>query len=205
MLFIGLTGGIGSGKSEALAACERLGAAVLSSDQVVHQLLLAEDVRKLLAGRWGSEIVLDDGVSREAIAEIVFDRPEELAWLESVLFPRVGERMAAWRAELERRADGPEIGVVEVPLLFEAGAEAAFDATVAVIAKEELRHERAAARDHRALGGRQARQLSQQEKAGRADYVVRNDGTLEQLEQAMKEVLDEIRNEVKSRKNPVSE
>jgi dephospho-CoA kinase len=198
LLFVGLTGGIGSGKSEALAACERLGAAVLSSDQVVHELLSTDEVRELLAARWGSKVAANDGVSREAVAEIVFERPEELAWLESVLFPRVGERMAAWRAELERQAERTEVGVVEVPLLFEAGVEAAFDATVAVISEEGLRQERAATRDHRALGGRQARQLSQDEKASRADYVVRNDGTLAELEQAMKKVLDEIRNDIKS-------
>jgi dephospho-CoA kinase len=125
----------------------------------------------------------------------VFGRPDELAWLEGVLFPRVGERMAAWREELERREDAPAVGVVEVPLLFEAGVEPAFDATVAVIAEEELRSSRAGGRDHRALDERVARQLSQEEKAARADYVVRNDGTIEELERAMREVLAKIERE----------
>lgn len=193
MIFVGLTGGIGSGKSEALAACRRLGAAVLSSDEVVHELLSTPEVRDMLAERWGNEVLADGDVSREAVAGIVFERPDELAWLEGVLFPRVGQRMAAWRAQLESRKDRPELAVVEVPLLFEAGVEGVFDATVAIVAGENLREERAGARDHRALGGREARQLSQEEKARRADHLVRNDGTLEELEQAMSQLLAQLR------------
>ena len=192
MIFVGLTGGIGSGKSEALAAFGRLGAAVLSSDQVVHELLLTQEVQEQLTARWGRKILLNDGVDREAVAEIVFERPEELAWLEGVLFPRVGQRIAAWRLGLENQADAQQVGVVEVPLLFEAGVDGVFDATVAVIAEEDLRAERAGARDHRALGGREARQLSQEEKAGRADHVIRNDGTLEELEQSIARLLEEL-------------
>jgi dephospho-CoA kinase len=192
LIFVGLTGGIGSGKSEALAAFERLGAAVLSSDEVVHELLLTEEVRELLAARWGREILLNEGVNREAVAEIVFERPDELAWLEGVLFPRVGQRTAAWRAGLESQEDGPEVGVVEIPLLFEAGVDGVFDSTVAVVADEQIRVERAGARDHRALAGREARQLSQEEKAGRADYVIRNDGTLEELEGAVARLLAQL-------------
>jgi dephospho-CoA kinase len=192
LLFVGLTGGIGSGKSEALAAFERRGAAVLSSDQVVHELLSTPEVRDLLAERWGNEVLSGGTLSRDAVAEIVFEQPEELAWLEGILFPRVGERMAAWREELVERGNAPEVAVVEVPLLFEAGVEPVFDATVAVVAEEETRRQRAGARDHRALDGRQARQLTQEEKAAKADYVVRNDGTLEELEEAIAELLDEL-------------
>jgi dephospho-CoA kinase len=190
LVFIGLTGGIGAGKSEALRACERLGAAVLSTDAVVHELLGTDELRRLLGERWGERVLAGDTVDRGAVAEIVFERPDELAWLESVLFPRVGERVAAWRAELERSQEGPEIAVVEVPLLFEAGIEDLFDATVAVVSDEQIRARRAGERDHRAVGGRETRQLSPQEKARRADYVVRNDGTLEDLERQMKEVLE---------------
>jgi dephospho-CoA kinase len=193
LIFVGLTGGIGSGKSEALAACRRLGAATLSSDEVVHELLATQEVQDLLADRWGKGVLSGDEVNRDAVAGIVFGRPDELAWLEGILFPRVGQRMATWRFELEGRADGPEIGVVEVPLLFEAGVDGAFDATIAIVAEEEIRAKRAAEREHRALGGREARQLSQEEKASRADHVVRNDGTLEELEQAMAGVLDKLR------------
>ncbi len=132
-------------------------------------------------------------MDRAAVATIVFDRPEELAWLEGTLFPRVGERMVAWRAGLEGQHD---VAVVEVPLLFEAGIEGAFDATVAVLADEALREERAGARGHEGVEGRTGRQLSQDEKAERADHVIRNDGTISDLEAAVAAVLAELRGRV---------
>ncbi len=190
MLFIGLTGGLGAGKSEALAAAERLGAATLSTDAVVHELLGSAEVRDLLAGRWGERVLAGDEVDRGAVAEIVFERPDELGWLESVLFPRVGQRVMEWRMELERSDPPPNVAVVEVPLLFEAGIEGIFDATVAVVADEETRAQRAGERDHRGLTGREARQLDQDEKARRADHVIRNEGTLEDLEEEMRRALD---------------
>ena len=190
MLFVGLTGGIGSGKSEALAALERLGVPTLSSDAVVHELLGTEEVRRLLHERWGDRVLADGGVDRAAVATIVFEHPEELSWLERTLFPRVGERMMEWRAGLEADHD---VAVVEVPLLFEAGIDPAFDATVAVVADEGVRTERAEGRGHEGLEGRGSRQLSQDEKAQRADYVIRNDGTISDLEAAVGEVLAALR------------
>jgi dephospho-CoA kinase len=199
LLFVGLTGGIGSGKSEALAACKRLGAAVLSSDQVVHELLSTQELRDVLAARWGPRVVEDGAVDRAVVAEIVFEDPQELRWLEEVLFPRVGSRIAAWRSDLEASEaaeaaeGGPEVAVVEVPLLFEAGIAEAFDATIAVVADEDDRRRRAENRSHRGLGGRTARQLSQEDKAARADYVLRNDGSLADLERRTEEILDALR------------
>ncbi len=197
MLFVGLTGGLGSGKSEALAAAERLGAAALSSDMVVHELLGTEEVREMLRERWGERVVADAAVDRMAVASIVFGDPAELTWLEQNLFPLVGVRIAEWRAVLEEAGE-VDVAVVEVPLLFEAGIEGLFDATIAVFADEALRTERAAARGHENVEGRDDRQLTQDEKAARADHVVRNDGTLEELEVAMAEVLNEIRSKVSS-------
>jgi dephospho-CoA kinase len=193
LLFVGLTGGLGSGKSEALAACERLGAATLSSDAVVHELLGTAEVRDLLKDRWGDRVLSGTEVDRGAVASIVFDNPDELAWLEGSLFPRVGARIAAWRAGLEQRVPAPPVAVVEIPLLFEAGIEGMFDVTLAVVADEAVRAERAAARDHEAVEGRTGRQLTQEEKAARADYVIRNDGSLEDLEAAVAAILDELR------------
>lgn len=83
--------------------------------------------------------------------------------------------------------------MIEVPLLFEAGMEAAFDATLAIVAPEQLRDERATARGHAAVGERTARQLTQEEKAARATYVVVNDGTVEQLEDELSGVLAKLR------------
>jgi dephospho-CoA kinase len=186
--FIGLTGGIGAGKSEALAAAERLGAATLSTDRVAHDLLDREDVRALLVERWGGEVAAGGAVDRARVAEIVFERPEDLRWLESQIHPRVGEAVLAWREAL---GDEVEVAMVEVPLLFEAAMEGAFDATAAVIAADPIREERLAARGQPGLEGRESRQLDQDEKARRADHVIRNDGSLEDLEREVGALLRE--------------
>lgn len=189
-LKIGLTGGIAAGKSEALAAFARLGAATLSSDAVVHDLLESEPLRGRMAARWGPEVAPQAGVDRARIGEIVFADPDQLSWLEAQIHPLVGERTAAWLAGLPA---GTEVAVVEVPLLFEVGRDEVFDTTVAVVAAEELRRERAAARGHALVDEREARQLTQEEKAARADHVVENDGSVEQLERALSALIARLR------------
>jgi dephospho-CoA kinase len=188
--FVGLTGGIGAGKSTALAALERLGADVLSTDQVVHDLYAAGDVRDAVVARFGPEVAPDGPVDRGELAKRAFATDEDRHWLEGLLWPRVGERMAQWREEITRRSPGPRAAVVEVPLLFESGMEGAFDATIAVVAPEDVRAERAAGRGHHAVDERAARQLSQQEKAQRATYAVENDGDIAALESKLSSVLD---------------
>ena len=186
---VGLTGAIAAGKSAALAAFERLGAATHSSDAVVHELLGTERVRDMLAGRWGADVAPGGTVDRAKVGEIVFASPEELAWLEGVLHPLVGERTAC----VARRVPaGTRAAVLEVPLLFETGMEALFDATVAVVADDATRAERAGARGTADLAAREGRQLSQDEKAARADYRVANDGTIEELERSLERVLESV-------------
>lgn len=187
--FIGLTGGIAAGKSEALAALERLGAATLSTDAVVHELLSADDVRDLVVQRLGPGVAPEGRVDRGAVAGAVFERPDDRAWLEGLLWPRVGERIASWREELSAADPAPAAAVVEVPLLFESGMEAAFDATIAVVADDATRARRAAGRGHQALESRTSRQVDQEEKAQRADFTVENDGDLADLEERLAEVL----------------
>lgn len=187
--FIGLTGSVAAGKSEALAALERLGAATLSSDAIVHELLGTERLRDVLVARWGDEVAPNGVVDRGRVGAIVFERPDELAWLEGVLHPLVGERVVAWFRSLPR--DLPA-AVVEVPLLFETGLERIFDATVAVVAPEATRTERAGARGTASLDERVGRQLPQEDKAARATYVVRNDGSLAGLEEELKRLLEQV-------------
>lgn len=134
---------------------------------------------------WGS-------VDRNRVGEIVFENREELIWLESVVHPRVGAHLLEWRQNL-----GPEveIAVVEVPLLFEAAMEDAFDATLAVVADDEIRDARLRERGQPGLAGREARQLDQAEKERRADHVIRNDASLEELESEVNELISELGSE----------
>jgi dephospho-CoA kinase len=171
---VAVTGGIGAGKSEALKAFARHGAATSSSDQIVHGLLHGDpDVLAAVRDRWGDAVVGDDGADRAAIAAIVFESPDELAWLESLLHPRVVREYTAWQAEQDA-----EIVVTEVPLLYETGGEVRFDRVVVVTAPPAVRRERSALpRD-----AREQRLLPDEEKVRRADFAYVNDGTLEELD-----------------------
>jgi dephospho-CoA kinase len=189
-LTIGLTGGIAAGKSTALAAFERLGAATISSDAVVHELLDSEPLLGRLTGRWGADVAPDGRVDRARVGEIVFADPEQLSWLESQVHPLVGERIGAFLLSLPAAT---EVAVVEVPLLFESEMEGVFDTTVAVVTSDEVRRARAEARGHTLVGERDARQLEQAEKAERAEHVIENDGTPEQLEQALSALVEKLR------------
>lgn len=186
---IGLTGGIAAGKSEALRAFERLGAETISTDEVTRELLGGEEVRALLVDRWGHDLAPGGEVDRAKVAEVVFADPEKLSWLEAVLHPRVAARIAQWREGLPA---GTALAVVEVPLLFETGLEAAFDATVSIVAPEAVRERRAAERGQAGLEGRSSRQLSQDEKASRATHVVVNDGDLADLEATIAELMGQM-------------
>jgi dephospho-CoA kinase len=193
--FIGLTGGIGAGKSTALAAFERLGAVCLSTDRVVHELYALPDVRDAVVDRFGPE-VLDESsppaIDRGALAGKAFATEEGRRWLEELLWPRVGARMMAWRHDQEHADPPPRALVVEVPLLFESGLDRGYDATIAVIAAEPVRHRRASGRGHQALDERTARQLTQEEKSQRATYTVANDGTEDELAGKLSAILDTL-------------
>jgi dephospho-CoA kinase len=189
---VGLTGGLGAGKSEALRALGELGAATLSTDAVVHELLGSDELVSIVGERLGDEVVRDGALDRSAIAERVFGDEESRRWLEGELWPRVGQRVVEWRQEVEAAAPPPRAAVVEVPLLFESEMEGVFDHTIAVIADETVRERRADARGHAAVEERAGRQLSQREKADKADFTVRNDGSLEELKESLSRVLAKL-------------
>jgi dephospho-CoA kinase len=191
---VGLTGGMGAGKSTALAALERMGAAVLSTDAVVHELYAGDErLRKAVVERWGAGVAPGGVVDRAALARRAFADEAERRWLEGLTWPLVGERVGAWLAQVHAQRPAPRAAVVEVPLLFEAGMEGLYDATVAIVASEELRSERAAARGHELQEERTARQLDQEEKARRATFAVRNDGSEQELAAKLSEILDKLR------------
>jgi dephospho-CoA kinase len=189
---IGLTGGIAAGKSTALEAMRELGAEVLSTDKVVHELYGCDRLREALVQRWGEDTAPGGVVSRSAVAERVFSSDEERSWLEHTLWPLVGERVAVWLALARSKEPPPRAAVVEMPLLFESGMDRACDATVALVAEQHLRRRRAADRGYARLDEREARQLSQEEKAAMATFVVPNDGSLGELHGELADVLDKL-------------
>jgi dephospho-CoA kinase len=157
---------------------------------VVHELYEDPEVVRAVSERFGEQVAPNGAVDRAAVARAAFADPDDRAWLEGLLWPRVGQRIVDWRGELERASPPPVAAIVEVPLLFESGMGEAFDATLAVIADEEVRAERAGARGHEALAERGARQLSQEEKAQRATYVVVNDGSVDDLKSKLSGILE---------------
>ena len=179
-LAVAITGGIGAGKSSALASFRRHGAATVSSDEIVHHLLKSDpDVKEALVERLGEEILGDDGVpDRERIGIRVFRDREALDWLEKLLHPLVSREYLEWREQLAELPNPPAVCVTEVPLLYEVGADSRFDKVVVVTAPRQLRVARRGGRKD----DRESRLLPDREKAERADFVYVNTGTPEELD-----------------------
>ena len=178
---VAITGGIGAGKSELLRAFARHGAATISSDEIVHRLLREdEEVMGAIRDRFGGDVLASNGsIDRSAVGRIVFSDREALAWLEALLHPRVVVEYMRWRDELAELPEPPAVCATEVPLLYETGGDARFDAVVAVSAAPSVRASRRIVPD---LTLREARLIPDAEKLRRADFSYVNDGTLEELE-----------------------
>jgi dephospho-CoA kinase len=188
-LAVAITGGIGAGKSEALAAFRRHGAATVSSDEIVHELLRHDDVKHAVVERLGLGVVAPDGeLDRAAIGSAVFNDSAALAWLEALLHPLVSAEYLRWREQLAQLPSPPPVCVTEVPLLYEAGSDSQFDKVVVVTAPTKLRQARSLA----ATQDREQRLLPEQEKIARADYVYRNTGSLEELDAFVGSVMDDL-------------
>jgi dephospho-CoA kinase len=135
-------------------------------------------VQAALAERFGTS-------DRRAVSEQAVGDRDSLIWLERLLHPRVIEQTEAWRDDLARLPDPPELAVNEVPLLYEAGAEGRFDAVVVITAPKKLRANRAGNR----LDEREQRLIPDDEKVRRADFAYVNDGTLEELDAFVADVV----------------
>ena len=186
---VAITGGIGSGKSEALKAFARNGAATVSSDEIVHHLLRRPEVRAAVVGRMGNGIVgLDGEIDRGALATVVFNDRDALEWLEQLLHPLVSGEYLRWREQLAALDDPPRVSVTEVPLLYETGGDGRFDKVVVITAPTKLRR----ARSDVAVADRESRFLPDSEKVKRADFSYKNTGSLEELDSFVKSVMAEL-------------
>ena len=186
---VAITGGIGAGKSEALRAFARHGAATVSSDEIVHHLLRRPDVRDAVVARMGNGIVSPDGeIDRGALATVVFNDREALGWLEELLHPLVSAEYLQWREQLAELPDAPRVCVTEVPLLYETGGDERFDKVVVITAPSKLRR----ARSEVAMDDREARLLPDTEKLARADFAFKNIGSVEELDGFVKSVMTEL-------------
>jgi dephospho-CoA kinase len=186
---VAITGGIGAGKSEALRAFARHGAATVSSDEIVHHLLRRADVRDAIVQRMGNGIVAPDGeIDRGALGTVVFNDREALAWLEELLHPLVSAEYLQWREQLAGLAEPPRVSVTEVPLLYETGGEERFDKVVVVTAPSKLRR----ARSEVATDDRESRLLDDREKVARADYAYKNVGSIEELDAFVASVMRDL-------------
>jgi len=190
---VAITGGIGAGKSTALAAFRAHGAATVSSDEIVHHLLRADlDVRAALVERFGDAILGEDGIpDRARIAAIVFEDAEALAFLEALLHPLVSREYLIWREQLAALDDPPRVCVTEVPLLYESGGESRFDRVVVVTAPRQLREQRRQV----PLDNRDSRLLDDREKVARSDFHYANTGTFEDLDAWVAGVMAELTND----------
>jgi dephospho-CoA kinase len=181
---VAITGGIGAGKSEALAAFARHGAATISSDAVVHRLLAEdEEVQEAVREKLGEGVFDGDGqIDRARVAERVFGDRELLAWLEGLLHPLVSREYLVWR----ERQTAP-LTVTEVPLLYEVGGQTRFDKVVVITAPPEVREARRGRSDDR-----EARLVPEAEKVKRGDYVYVNTGSLDDLDRFVAGVVEEL-------------
>jgi dephospho-CoA kinase len=187
---VAITGGIGAGKSEALQAFARLGAATVSSDEIVHHLLRSDErVKRAIVERLGEGVLNDRGeIDRGRVGERVFADRRQLEWLEGLLHPLVSREYLTWREQLGRLEHPPEVSVTEVPLLYEAGSQDNFDAVVVVTAPEAVRRRRTKV----PLEQRSGRLIPDEEKMRRADYAYVNDGSRSDLEAFVASVLADL-------------
>jgi dephospho-CoA kinase len=187
---VAITGGIGAGKSEALYAFQKAGAATVSSDEIVHHLLRTDpDVKAAIVRELGDEVLDEEGVvDRKRVAKIVFGDRAKLEFLEQLLHPLVSAEYMRWREQLAELPNPPRVAVTEVPLLYETGGDQRFDKVVVITAPPKLREQRRrVARDDR-----DARLLPDREKVKRADFAYVNTGTLEDLDEWVAGVMEEL-------------
>jgi dephospho-CoA kinase len=196
VLTVGLTGGIGSGKSEVSRRLAALGAVVIDADKVAREVV-EPGTRGLddVVAEFGSDVLLPDGsLDREGLGRIVFNDPDKLARLNAIVHPLVGERIAAMIADVER--DHPDgIVVYDVPLLVENNLQGGYDVVLVVATDPQTQLSRLVEQRGMAEADARSRIAAQaplDAKLAVADLVIRNDGSLDDLDRQVDDVWREL-------------
>jgi len=199
MLIVGLTGGIASGKSLVTRVLRDLGAHIIDADKIVHDLLApGQDACREVVGHFGKGIQLPDGsIDRRKLGDIIFNHPEERAWLNQCIHPRVFEAYNHQVRHLsERQPDA--IVIMDAALLIETGYHKHMDRLIVVYADQKAQMKRLIERDRFTLEQAMARISSQMpldEKRKYADFVIENTGTREATEQQTREIFAKLKAE----------
>ena len=189
---LGLTGGIGCGKSTVAALFKEAGWQTIDSDSIVREMLTEDlDVQAHIREHWGDKVFTQGAlIDRKAVAAIVFSDKSELKWLENLLHPVVQER---WKSSLE---GAPELAwLVEIPLLFEKRLETYFDLTVCVYSIDSTVETRTNNRGYTKaeILQRREQQMPIDEKVERADYVISNSGSFDFLKLQIKKLIEQTK------------
>ncbi|MDW7644308.1 MAG: dephospho-CoA kinase [Desulfuromonadales bacterium] len=191
MMVVGVTGGIATGKSAVVEQFRQLGAAVISADELAREIVRpGEEALVRLVARFGQDILQADGtLDRKALAEIIFADPAARQDLNRITHPAIARLAADRIASLQRQ--GETLVIYEAPLLFEAGAESRVDRIVVVTAPAAVQRRRLMARDgldDQAAQARIAAQMPLADKVRRADFVVENAGSIDDLAAQVREL-----------------
>ncbi len=177
---IAITGGVASGKSTVCQLFQKLGAYVVSADEIAHELLDPNtDLGRQILNKLGKDILQNGEISRRLVAEKVFRDPKCLHELEQILHPEILKR-------IEREYESACLArryasfIVEIPLLFEIGAEKYYDVVIAVIADEKIAKKRFCGTVEE-FKRRMNRQLTPEEKVIKAHFIIKNNGSLDDL------------------------
>ena len=193
---VAVTGGLSCGKSSVCLILKELGAYVVSADKIVHQLLSSDaNLGQKIVNLLGPEVLVNNKLDRARIAHQVFQDRERLNALEELIHPAVYREIDSEYLAQQSLSQPPTLFVAEIPLLFESGGKRDFDAVIAVVADPEICFKRFAETtgyDRREFNNRTARQHPLLEKALQADYVIQNNGSLIDLQQAIKNLYHEI-------------
>lgn len=190
-----VTGGLSCGKSSVCRFFKELGAHVISADAIVHQLISSnESLGQELIDLLGEDIVVNNQIDRAKVAKLVFKDPELLEEVEEALHPHVYEEMENEYRKWQGQQEG-SLFIAEVPLLYETQGEKRFDCIISVIAPRDVclkRFLESTNYEEEDFENRMRQQMTLQDKALKADYVIINDGDLAELKDIVKELFSEL-------------